>query len=172
MYPILSALICLHAYSVGQAFESRCDITRTECEGQHYLACQSRLPAGECVEQNVTIYACERAGCGYIQDLDHSVGEAKVFLAEFVRGVSSHVVPHCSLIDGCMCGDQSSVNLLNDLFNFFGATTNPHVFQPWSQSRRAEAKQKPNSRWRKVDISSYSIAKVLHIPRDCRVYPS
>lgn len=87
-----SAPIYLHTGPFGQAFESRCGITRAECEGQHFSACQSRLPAGECVEQVVTADVCKKAGCGFIQDFDHPVGEARVFAPDASRCALPHVL--------------------------------------------------------------------------------
>lgn len=53
------------------AFESRCVLTRGECEGLHYSACRSRLPDGECT----TTGLCSEAECGSVQDFSNPVGE-------------------------------------------------------------------------------------------------
>lgn len=54
------------------AYESRCVLTKGECEGLHYSACRSRLPRGECT----TIGLCSEAECGSVQDFSNPVGES------------------------------------------------------------------------------------------------
>lgn len=58
-----------------QAFESRCALTKGECEGLHYSACRSRLPRGECTTSAMTNSECLGAQCGSIQDFTNPVGE-------------------------------------------------------------------------------------------------
>lgn len=57
------------------AFESRCAITRSECEGLHYSACQSRLSDAECATSGITSQECSEAGCGSVLDFSRPVGE-------------------------------------------------------------------------------------------------
>lgn len=61
--------------SAVSAFESRCAITKSECEGLHYSACQSRLTDAECGTTGVTSEKCSDAGCGSVQDFSRPVGE-------------------------------------------------------------------------------------------------
>lgn len=61
--------------SAVSAFESRCALTRGECEGLHYSACRSRLPSGECTSDEMTTSECLDAGCGSVQDFSKPAGE-------------------------------------------------------------------------------------------------
>lgn len=58
------------------AFESRCALTKGECEGLHYSACKSRLPRGECTENELTPLECLEDDCGSVQDFSNPVGES------------------------------------------------------------------------------------------------
>lgn len=58
------------------AFESRCALTKGECEGLHYSACRSRLPSGECTTNAMTQTECLGAECGSVQDFSNPVGES------------------------------------------------------------------------------------------------
>lgn len=58
-----------------RAFESRCAITKGECDGLHYSACRSRLPRGECTTNAMTLSECLEEDCGSVQDFSNPVGE-------------------------------------------------------------------------------------------------
>ena len=59
------------------AFESRCALTKSECEGLHFSACRSRLPDGECTNNVLTPTECLGASCGSVQDFSNPVGECE-----------------------------------------------------------------------------------------------
>jgi len=58
-----------------RAFESRCALTKGECEGLHYSSCRSRLPRGECVTNSMTMPECLEEDCGRVQDYSNPAGE-------------------------------------------------------------------------------------------------
>lgn len=57
------------------AFESRCVLTRGECEGLHFSGCRSRLPRGECTNNAMTVVDCLEEECGSVQDFSNPVCE-------------------------------------------------------------------------------------------------
>lgn len=63
-----------------EAFESRCEMTKVECEGLHYSACQSRLPHAICSDTAGRDFAdvesiCREESCGLVYDLDNAMGK-------------------------------------------------------------------------------------------------
>eukprot|EP00903_Cladosiphon_okamuranus_P018583 g17106.t1 len=59
--------------SAVEAFESRCVITKSVCEGLHFSACRSRLPDGECTSNAMTPPGCEEIDCRSVQDFSNPV---------------------------------------------------------------------------------------------------
>lgn len=58
------------------AFESRCVLTKGECEGLHNSACRSRLSSGECMNNAMTVLDCLEDDCGSVQDFSNPAGES------------------------------------------------------------------------------------------------
>lgn len=58
------------------AFESRCALTKSECEGLHFSACRSRLPRGECTSNDMTVVDCLEEDCGVVHDFSNPTGES------------------------------------------------------------------------------------------------
>jgi len=75
------------------AFESRCALTKSECEGLHFSACRSRLPDGECTSNALTPTECLGASCGSVQDFSNPVG-ASVLARRFSHPPASTWARH------------------------------------------------------------------------------
>ena len=58
------------------AYESRCVLTKGECEGLHFSGCRSRLPRGECTSNDMTVVDCLEEDCGSVQDFSNPVCES------------------------------------------------------------------------------------------------
>lgn len=61
--------------SAVTASESRCALTKSECDRQHFSGCRSRMPDGVCTSNAQTPTECLSSSCGSVQDFSHPVGE-------------------------------------------------------------------------------------------------
>ncbi|CAN0294046.1 unnamed protein product [Discosporangium mesarthrocarpum] len=77
-------VLAISAKSV-QAFHERCEITRVECENLHFSACRSRLPSGECIQDDI-LEECESMGCGLVRDFSAGVVRIPAALSDGVDG--------------------------------------------------------------------------------------
>ena len=75
--------------SAVAAFESRCALTKSECEGLHLSACRSRLPEGQCTANELTPEECSKLSCGSVQDFSNPVGERFAFMLPFFDPAAS-----------------------------------------------------------------------------------
>eukprot|EP00752_Nemacystus_decipiens_P012745 g11286.t1 len=108
------------------SFESRCIITRVECEGLHYSACRSRLPGGECTDTGL----CSEAECGSVRDFSNPV----VQIPKELQGADGSVT-NPDVIETVCYGisldrplvqrfeDSQSPDSVSSAFTYFGSWT-------------------------------------------------
>ncbi|CAN0248180.1 unnamed protein product [Pylaiella littoralis] len=115
--------------AVVTAFDSRCALTRSECEGLHYSACRSRLPQAECTTNSMTIPDCLGAECGSVQDFSNPV----VQIPASLQGVYDNNITNLDVIETVCYGiilDKSLIDVfegsqspdsVSSVFTYFGS---------------------------------------------------
>eukprot|EP00752_Nemacystus_decipiens_P003123 g2892.t1 len=108
------------------AFESRCVVTKGECEGLHYSACRSRLPFGECTAAGL----CSEPACGSVQDFSNPVVQIPESLQD-----SDFNITNLDVIETICYGisldsplvdrfeDSQSPDSASSVFTYFGSWT-------------------------------------------------
>ncbi|CAN0085748.1 unnamed protein product [Hapterophycus canaliculatus] len=112
------------------AFESRCELTKGECEGLHYSACRSRLPLGECTANSLTYLQCSDEDCGSVQDFSNSVVripasfesvDGEVTNLDVIETICYGTILNNPLAD--RFEDTQSPDAVSSVYTFFGSWT-------------------------------------------------
>eukprot|EP00903_Cladosiphon_okamuranus_P021044 g19335.t2 len=110
------------------AYESRCVLTKGECEGLHFSGCRSRLPRGECTSNDMTTAVCAEEDCGSVQDFSNPV----LRIPDSIQGVDGNItdldvietVCYGIILDGPLSdgyeGSQSA-DAVSSVFTYFGS---------------------------------------------------
>ncbi|CAN0102855.1 unnamed protein product [Discosporangium mesarthrocarpum] len=117
-----------------QAFQDRCEITRVECENLHFAACRSRLPSGECTQDDL-LEECESVKCGLVRDYTTGVVRIPAALSDGVDGNPTNLdVMETACYSLAMeSGLQEQFDLAQThgaTFTYFGSWTGVFRFYP------------------------------------------
>ncbi|CAN0255384.1 unnamed protein product [Ectocarpus fasciculatus] len=112
------------------AFESRCALTRSECEGLHLSACRSRMPDGECTSNALTPTDCLGASCGSVQDFSNPVVQIPASLQDDDNEVTNldliETICYGTILDDPLVEQfqaSQSPDEVSSVFTYFGSWT-------------------------------------------------
>eukprot|EP00903_Cladosiphon_okamuranus_P018586 g17109.t1 len=116
--------------SAVNAFESRCALTKSECEGLHFSACRSRLPNGECTSNALTPTDCLESSCGSVQDFSNPVVQIPASLQSDDNEVSNldviETICYGVILDAPLkeqFEQSQSPEAVSSVFTYFGSWT-------------------------------------------------